>query len=444
MRSVLITLLTLLTSFLSFASGSQVQTYQLNNGLKILVKEDHRAPVIVSMLWYHVGSADELPGTTGVAHVLEHLMFKGTKAIPKGVFSKTIASLGGQENAFTNTDYTTYFEKLDAAHLETALKLESDRMQHLNIIDDEFYKEMKVIQEERRMRTDNNPQGLEFERFLAAIHLSAPYHHPVIGWMSDLQQMLPDDARNWYSQYYVPNNATLVIVGDVTPKQVYDLANQYFGAIKPKQQILRKDQLEPPHLGSTEVDVHAPAQIPNLMFGYIVPSVKANDTAHPRDPYVLEVIAGILDAGDSGRLNQRLIQTQHLASNAAVSYNLYTRYQTEFIVLLTPAQGKNIEQLNTGALEEIVRLQKEPVPIDELLRVKTQIIAQKTFEKDSIFSQAMELGILDTIGLPEETAQKYIPEIKAVTPDEIMDVAKRYFNNYQMTEVHLLPKKAAH
>lgn len=442
MHFVLIALLTLLSCFLSLANASPIQTFQLNNGLKILVKEDHRAPVAVSMLWYHVGSADELPGTTGVAHVLEHLMFKGTKDTPKGVFSKTIASLGGQENAFTNTDYTTYFEKLAAANLETALKLEADRMQNLIIVDDEFYKEMQVIQEERRMRTDNNPQGLEFERFMAAIHLSAPYHHPIIGWMSDLQQMQPEDARNWYQQYYVPNNATLVVVGDVSADKVFKLADKYFGSIKPKQQLLRKDQLEPPHLGSTLVHVNAPAQVPNLMLGYIVPSVKANNTAHPRDPYVLEVIAGILDAGESSRLNQHLVRTTHLASSAAVSYNLYTRYQTEFILLLTPANDKNLSDLKTGTLKELKLLQQQAISKDELTRVKTQIVAQKTFEKDSIFSQAMELGLLDTIGLPEETVASYIKEINAVTPEEIMDVAKRYFNDYQMTEVHLLPNKA--
>lgn len=245
MRKILFTLLMVL----SCQTFSQVQEFILNNGLKILVKEDHRAPIAVSMIWYNVGSADEPGGITGVSHAIEHMMFKGTEKFPLGVFSKTIAEMGAQANAFTNNDYTAFFEKIDASKLATSFELEADRMNHLLLDANEFAKEIKVIQEERRLRTDDNPQALAFERFLATAHLSAPYHHPVIGWMNDLKQMKVEDVREWYKKYYAPNNATLVVVGDVNPEQVRALAENYFGAL-PKQPVPeRKLKREPPELG---------------------------------------------------------------------------------------------------------------------------------------------------------------------------------------------------
>ena len=220
----------LLLTFITHVAFGQVQSYTLDNGLKVLVKEDHRAPVAVTMIWYNVGSADEPGGLTGISHALEHIMFKGTTKYPLGVFSKTIAGIGGQENAFTSTDYTAYFEKIAAEHLPTSLALEADRMQHLLLDETEFNKEIKVIQEERRMRTDDNPQALTFERYLSAAHLISPYHHPVIGWMDDIQHLSIADLKTWYQRFYAPNNATLVVVGDVKPKDVYALAQQHFGA----------------------------------------------------------------------------------------------------------------------------------------------------------------------------------------------------------------------
>lgn len=245
MHKLLISLMMLL----SFQAFSQVQEYTLNNGLKVLVKEDHRAPVVVSMIWYNVGSADEPVGITGVSHAIEHMMFKGTSKYPVGVFSKTIAALGGQENAFTNNDYTAYYEKLDADHLATSFELEADRMNNLLLNSEEFAKEIKVIQEERRLRTDNNPQALAFERFLATAHLTAPYNHPVIGWMNDLKQMKVEDLKKWYESYYAPNNATLVVVGDVNPEKVHALAERYFGSIAKRPIASRKPQQEPSALG---------------------------------------------------------------------------------------------------------------------------------------------------------------------------------------------------
>lgn len=440
-----VTLLAFLT-LISYQTMGQVQEFKLDNGLKILVKEDHRAPIVVSMLWYNVGSADEPGGITGVSHALEHLMFKGTKRFPLGVFSKTIADLGGQENAFTNTDYTTYFEKLAAANLSVSFDLEADRMQQLQFDPTEFKKEMKVIQEERRMRTDDNPQALTYERFLAAAHLASPYHHPVIGWMSDLRQMQVEDARAWYHEYYAPNNATLVVVGDVTLDAVRPLAQQYFGHLTPHPQKNRKLQTEPPVLGKKQIHVHAAAKVPAIMLGYTVPSAKTvtehTDKNNLLDPYALEIIAGILDAGDSSRFNERLIRGGHIASSLAVQYSIYSRYQTQFTLYGTPNQTHTIDDLRKSILTELERLKNERVSDTELNRVKTQIIAQKTFERDSIFSQAMEMGILETIGLGWQAAEHYIERINSITPEQIQTVATHYFKDNNLTEALLIPSES--
>lgn len=435
MRKILTTLLIVL----SCQTFSQVQEFTLNNGLKILVKEDHRAPIAVSMVWYNIGSADEPGGITGVSHAIEHMMFKGTPKYPLGVFSKKIAAIGGQSNAFTNNDYTAYFEKTDASRLATSFKLEADRMNNLLLDTQEFAKEIKVIQEERRLRTDDNPQAIAFERFLATAHLSAPYNHPVIGWMSDLQQMNVDDLKKWYKRYYAPNNATLVVVGDVRAEQVHTLAEQYFGAIPKRRIPQRKPQIEPPALGKKLLQVQTTsAKLPLVMMGYSVPGV--NTAKNTFEPYALELIAGILDAGEGSRFAKNLIRGQHIATGASTYYNLYARYQTQFIVYGAPTQHQNINVLEKGLIAELDALKKAPVSDKELQRIKNQIIAQKTYEKDSIFSQAMELGLLETVGLGWNKSDHYTQAITAVTAEQIQQTAQHYFQENNMTMAELQPE----
>ncbi|MCW8470121.1 insulinase family protein [Fluoribacter gormanii] len=434
MRKILFTLFMLL----SCQSFSQVQEFTLNNGLKILVKEDHRAPIAVSMIWYNVGSADEPGGITGVSHAMEHMMFKGTKKFPLGVFSKTIASIGGQANAFTNNDYTAFFEKTDASKLASSFELEADRMHHLLFDSNEFAKEIKVIQEERRLRTDDNPQALAFERFLATAHLNAPYHHPVIGWMSDLKNMKVEDLQEWYKKYYAPNNATLVVVGDVTSEKVRILAEKYFGDL-PKYPIPeRRLQKEPPSLGQKIVRIQAPAKLPLLMIGYSAPSVSTTKESY--EPYALEIIAGILDAGESARFSKNLIRGKHIATGADTYYNPYTRYQTQFIIYGSPSQNHTLNDLQDGLLSELDDLKNHPVSEIELQRIKNQIIAQKTFEKDSIFGQASELGLLQTIGIGWQKADDYTKAINAITPQQVQQTAQRYFQEKNMTTAILEPQ----
>ena len=418
---------------------SLTQQFTLDNGLKILVKEDHRAPIAISMVWYNVGSADEPGGITGISHVLEHLMFKGTAKYPLGIFSKKIAALGGQENAFTSNDYTAYHEKIAATHLATSFELEADRMRNLLLDDIEFGREIKVIQEERRMRTDTNPQALTYERFMATAYLSAPYHHPVIGWMSDLKHMTIQDAKAWYQQFYAPNNATLVVVGGVDAKQVFSLAKHYFGAIPAHQQMTRKVQIEPKALGSKRVIVHAPAQIPTLIMGYTVPSLVSINAEQSLTPYSLELISGLLSAGNDGRFNKHLVRGQQIASAVDVNYNQYARYPTQFTLLGAPSKAHTLNDLKKGLLAEIHRLQTEPVSEPELQRIKTQIIAQKTFDRDNIYDQAMELGILETLGLGWQTADQYVTRINSVTAEQIQQTAQQFFQEKNLTEARLIP-----
>lgn len=416
-----------------------VHSYKLDNKLTLLVKEDRRAPVAVVMVWYNVGSADEPGGLTGISHALEHLMFKGTPTYPLGVFSKTIAGLGGQENAFTSTDYTAYFEKIASKNLSTSLHLEADRMRHLLLDEAEFKKEMKVIQEERRLRTDDNPQALAFERFLATAHLSAPYHHPVIGWMDDIKQLSVSDVRQWYQRFYAPNNATVVVVGDVVPDDVFKLVQKEFGQLKPQASIQRKQQTEPKPLGKKVIEVKTPANIPIVLQGYTVPSVKTASGQQKDAPYVLEVIAALLDAGENGRLTQHLIRGKESASSVGVEYNLYTRYPTQFMIYGAPSPSGSLNALTEQIQTELNQLKTSLVSKEELNRVKTQLIAQKTFERDSVFAQAMELGLLECIGLGWQTANLYAERISAVTPEQIQATAKQYFDEMRLTEAHLLP-----
>ncbi len=435
MHIVLLVLFTILGT----VSYSQTTEFILDNGLKILVKEDHRAPVIVTMIGYNVGSADEPGGLTGISHALEHLMFKGTTKYPLGTFSNIIAAKGGQENALTSHDFTFFYEKMASKDLATSLALEADRMHNLLFDEHEFQHEMKVIQEERRMRTNNNPQALTFERFLATAHLTPPYHHPVIGWMNDIKHLTVEDAKQWYQNYYNPNNALLIVVGDVIPKDVFELAKKYFGQLKKGPLIEHRQQQEPPRLGKKITQVLTSSSLSMLIIGVTVPTVNTVTKDSNLDPYALELIAGLLDAGDSGRLTTDLIQRDRIANNINVSYNLYARYQTQFIIAGTPNKSQSLADLKRGILSELTQLKKELVTVNELQRVKTQILAQKTFEKDSLFGQAMEIGVLEINGISKDAQIRYEEQLNRITPLIIQNTAERYFQAKEMTEAIMNP-----
>lgn len=423
---------------LSAPVAAKVTEYTLDNGLKILVKADHRAPVVVSQVWYKVGSSYEHNGATGLSHVLEHMMFKGTKKHGPNEFSRIIAENGGRENAFTGQDYTAYFQQLEKSRLPIALELEADRMRNLLLNADEFSKEVKVVMEERRMRTDDKPTSLTFERFAATAYVNSPYHHPIIGWMEDLQAMAVADLQRWYDFHYGPNNATLVVVGDVEPREVYKLAKKYFGPIAKISVPAVKPQREVEHKGMRRIAVKAPAELPYLILGYKVPVIKT--TASDWEPYALDVLASILDGGNSARLSRNLIRGQEIASSIGASYDPFARLDELFIISGTPAQGHGVELMEQAIYKEIEELQKNEVSRAELDRVKAQVVAAKVYERDSVFYQAMQLGQLETVGLDWRLMDEYVDKLNAVTPKQVLEVARKYLIEDFLTVAELDPQ----
>ncbi len=416
-----------------------VHTFELSNGLKLLVQEDHRAPVVVSQIWYKIGSSYEPIGLTGISHILEHMMFKGTPKYGVGEFSRIIAENGGDENAFTHYDYTGYYQLLDVAKLPIAFELEADRMRHLTLDPEEFEKERQVVMEERLMRTEDDPHGKAYERWMAAAYISTAYHHMPIGWMHDIQNITVTDLRAWYEKWYAPNNALIVVVGDVRPEAVYQLAQQYFGHLKPAELPIVKPQLEIQPLGKRQVAVKVPAEVPWFGMAYNVPSLKMDLTSI--EPYVLCVIATILNGGRSSRLSQDLIRGKAVAASANAWYDPYCRLDSLFVLEGTPAISHRVADVEKALLAQIKRLKTTTVTAEELARVKTRAIALKTYAQDSISRQANEIGGLEAAGLPWRLRDEYIAGISTVTPEQIKTVAKRYLTNERLTVLKLKPLK---
>ena len=422
-------------------AGQAVYEYQLDNGLKILVRPDQRAPVVVSQVWYKVGSSYEYNGITGISHMLEHMMFKGTQQLKPGEFSEIIALHGGRENAFTSRDYTAYFQTISHEHLELCLRLEADRMRNIVFDPEEFVKERAVVAEERRLRYEDRPQSLTYEQFTAAAYVNSPYHHPVIGWMEDIQAYTVTDAQRWYQTWYAPNNATLVVVGDVDPDEVFTLAKRYFGPLRPATITPPKPQREVVQRGQRRVQVHGPTKVPYLLLGYKAPVLKTIDDS--AEVYALEVLAGILSGGDSARLNRRLVRGQQIAASASASYNPYSRLQSLFTLAAVPATGVSVADLEAALIAELQDLQTELVSDAELERVKAQVVAADVYQKDSMFYQAMALGILTTVGLDWRLIDDYVPGVQRVTAEQLRAVARRYFQPEQLTVAELVPESVA-
>ncbi|HAF01961.1 MAG TPA: peptidase M16 [Methylophilaceae bacterium] len=423
---------------------SNVEEFKLSNGMKVIVQEDHRAPVVVSQVWYRAGALDEVNGKTGVAHVLEHMMFKGTKKVPAGQFSRMIAAAGGKENAFTGMDYTCYFQQLEKSNLPLSFRLEADRMQNLQITDEEFAKEIQVVMEERRWRTEDKPQSRVNEQFQAVAFRAHPYARPVVGFMNDLENMTAADAREWYNTWYVPNNATLVVVGDVKAQEVLKLAKQYFEPIKARPLPQRKPQVEPAQIGERRAVVKAPAKLPYLSMGFHTPTLSNQsraDAVPDWEPYALEVLAGVLSGNDSARLNQKLVRESASAIDVGAGYDSTSRGQESLFELAgTPSEGKTVAELETALLSQIELIKTGGVTQQELDRVKAAVIAADVYQRDSTFYQAMQLGQLETMGYSWRLLKEYPEKLKAVTSEQIQAVAKKYLVKDNMTVVTLDPQ----
>jgi zinc protease len=410
----------------------------LDNGLKVIVKEDRKAPTAAQMVWYKAGSMDEVDGTSGIAHLLEHMMFKGTPAVGPGEFSKRVAAAGGRDNAFTSWDYTAYFQQVPRESLEEMMKIEADRMRHLTLDPKEFAQEAKVVMEERRMRTDDEPTALLYEQLAATAFVAHPYRRPIIGWMNDLENLAPEDARAWYDAWYLPNNATLVVVGDVDHQQVFKLARQYYGPAQARPLPGRKPREEPAQTGIRRVTVKAPAELPEVIMAYKAPALR--NAATDREPYALQMLAAVLSGHDAARFTRRLVKEQGVAVSASASYDLTSRGPGLFLLSGTPRPGRSVAEVEDALRAEIADVVLKGVSAAELKRAKAQLVAGEIYKRDSTFAQAMEIGMYETLGYGYKAAEQIIEGLKAVSAEEVRDAAVRLFRDDALTVGTLVPQ----
>jgi zinc protease len=414
------------------------QTFTLANGLQVVVVENHRAPVVTHMVWYKVGAADEKAGHTGIAHFLEHLMFKGTKTVPPGAFSAEVARFGGDENAFTSSDYTAYFQSVAAEHLEDVMRLEADRMANLVLTDKEVLPERDVILEERRQRIDNEPGSQLAEMMRASLFLNHPYRMPTIGWENEMRELTTADALDWYGHWYAPNNATLVVAGDVTADQVRPLAEKYYGVIAKKDVPARVRPQEPAQFAPRRVVMESSkVQQGQWSRQYQAPSYRVDPN---KDAYALEVLAEILGGGTTSRLYRRLVVTDRIASGAGAYFDADSYDQSIFGVYAVPPPGEGPTKVEPIIEEEIARLLRDGVTDAELAAAKKSMLASAIKARDGLQAPARIIGTALSTGSTIEDVEAWPDRIQAVTAAQVKAAAERVLRiNYSVTGI-LLPK----
>jgi zinc protease len=422
--------------------AAQAHTYTLANGMTLWVKPDRRAPTAVHMVWVRVGSMDEVDGTSGVAHVLEHMLFKGTPTLAAGEFSRRVAALGGRENAFTSKDYTGYFQQIPSQQLEAVMRLEADRFANNQWPDAEFAKELEVVKEERRMRTEDNPRALLHEMLAATSLTASPYRRPIVGWMSDLEAMTAQDARDFYRRWYVPANAVVVVAGDVDPLQVKALAEKYYGAIPARAVPDRKPQQEPAQQGLRRFEFKAPAEQAYVALAFKVPRLSGTQPSPENDDALaLTVLSAVLDGYSGARLERALTQgEQRLADSVGASNGLMGRGPQFFYLEGVPAKGQTTEALEAALRAQVQKVATEGVTESELQRVKTQWVASEIYKLDSVFNQARELGVAWALGLPPDHGTQLMDKLRQVTAAQVQAVAQKYFGDDQLTVAVLRPQ----
>ena len=420
------------------AAHAGPREFTLSNGLRVIVKEDHRAPTVIQQVWYRAGSMDESPGATGVAHVLEHMMFKGTRRVGPEEFSRLVAEAGGRDNAFTSTDYTVYHEQVHRDRLPFVMSLEADRMANLQIRPEEFAREIKVVMEERRLSYEDQPRSLLDESLLATAFAAHPYKWPTIGWMQDLQNMTWRDAAAWYKSWYAPNNATVVVVGDVDPDHVIAWAKRYYGPLARKAVPARKPLSEPDQRGMKRVVLKAPAELAYVRLGYKAPALR--DPAKDWEPFAVSILVKVLGGNDAARLNQILVRERRIATSAGAEYELISRGPGMVFLNAAAAQGHGGSELETALREIVARVVAEGVTAEELQRAKVQLLAQFVYRRDSFFAQALELGELESSGLSFRDADLIPERFKAITAEQVQSAAAKYLVDDGLTVAVLDPQ----
>jgi zinc protease len=417
-------------------AGTPVLEATLDNGLRVLLLEDRRNPLVSVQVWYRVGSRNERPGATGLAHFLEHMMFKGTPANPKGVFSRLVEGHGGRENAFTTQDTTSYFVNIAADKVEDVLRLEADRMRNLVLDPAEIDSERQVVMEERRMRTEDSPDGLLAEELTAAAFAAHPYGWPVIGWMEDIARINPGELRAFYDLHYRPNNAVLVVVGDIAAAPLLERVRAIFGPLARGPELPPVTAVEPPQRAERRVTLRSTAaRLPGLALTWLVPNHISTDAP------ALEVLETVLSGGRAARLHRRLVVEQQLALDADADFSYGSVDPNLFWLSGRPVPGVTPEALERALLEEMAQLQREPVTAEELDRVKNQIEAAFVWGQDSIYARASTLARFERMG-SWRLADDYVSRIRAVTAADVQRVARAYFAPDRKTVGVLLPGAA--
>lgn len=422
------------------AEEPKVFQFALQNGLSVVVIPDHRAPIVTQMLFYRVGASDDPPGNSGLAHFFEHMMFRGTPSAPGDQFARTVARNGGEDNAYTTEDYTAFYEQIAKERLPLVMGLDADRMVNLDLSDANVRTERDIVLEERRMRIENDPQALLREQMDAALNLSHPYGRPVIGWPEEVRRIGRVEAQAYYSRHYAPNNAILVVAGDVLPDQVRLAAEASYGKVPARQLVPRPDYAQPPRLGETRLTLYREdVKLPQFMRLYRVPSYTE---ARPGEAEALDVLAQLLGGDATSALYRELVMTRKLASDAGASYTGYTRDAGEFEIYAVPRPGVKMDTIDQAIDSILKSYSTQTAKSADLERAKTQLVASAVYQRDNQLDLASAYGQALAIGLTVDDVREWPNRIRAVTGGEIRDAAAKDVISRESVTGFLLPGKA--
>ncbi len=418
-------------------TGAKISDFTLTNGLELIVIPDHRAPVVTHMIWYKVGAADETPGKSGLAHFLEHLMFKGTAKNPAGHFSQVVARFGGQENAFTSNDYTAFYQRVPSEQLKTVMEFEADRMTGLQLTDQVVLPEREVILEEQNQRVGNNPRARLGEQIDAALYLNHPYGKPVIGWRHEMEQLSRDDAIGFYRRFYAPNDAVVVIAGDVEPEAARELAEETYGKVVRHANILpRQRPQEPPAVAVRSLTLADPrVEQPIVDRAYLVPSFR---TAKPGQSEALEVLAHILGTGNNSRLYRVLVVDKRVAVSAGAYYDSLAMDMSKLSVVVAPRQGVSLPQLEADADAVLADVIGKGVSAEELERAKSSMIAEAVYTQDNQVSMARWYGTAVMSGATVDDVRRWPERIRAVSAAQVQDAARLWLDKRRSVTGYLI------
>ncbi|MEC9205757.1 MAG: pitrilysin family protein [Pseudomonadota bacterium] len=428
------------TSFSATVKFSdRIEEYVLPNNLKVILLEDKRNPIIISSIWYKVGSSYEEKGITGISHILEHMMFKGTEKTKSGEFSKIIKKLGGSENAFTGRDFTGYYQKVHKKYIEKCLEMESDRMTNLILREDDFQKELNVVKEERRLRVEDRPISKAFEKTLIQLFGYNGYGVPIVGTMDDLDNVKISDVKNWYDNFYSPDNAILILAGDFEKSNIKKLIDKYFSKIKNSKTTLKFKNNELNNLNFKKIELKESISNPTVLISFVQPKFNKNDRL---EHYKMELLLELMDGGNSSRFTRNLVDKKKIAIETFISFDTYPINKNIISIGGIPRTDISTEELKNEILLQFQNIEQEGISDREFESLKSRLIASNTFKFDSLFGQVMSIGVLESKGIGWNTLDYYLDDINKITKNDLIDIAKKYFINKSFIYTVIYPKES--